>query len=81
MAKYYIESYEKKEQSLLAGLNTMVSNTGINEQFRGIQEPYEIKLKKVMFFGLISVEVTKNVQLPKGFNHKKELTKGREWIN
>ncbi len=80
MAKYYIKSYKKLEQSFLAGLNTMVASTGINEQFRGIQEPYEIKLKKVIFFGLIKSTVTKRVQLPKGFNHKKELIKGREWI-
>lgn len=81
MAKYYIDSYKKIEQSLLSGLNTMVVSSGINERFRGIQEPYEIKLKKVSFFGLIETTVTKHIQLPKGFNHKKELVKGREWTN
>lgn len=80
MAKYYIESYKKVEQSFLAGLNTMVTSTGINEQFRGIQEPYEIKLKKVSLFGFIKSTVTKKVSLPKGFNHSKELIKGREWV-
>lgn len=80
MAKYYIESYKKTEQSFLAGLNTMVKSTGINEEFRWIQEPYEIKLKKVSFFGLIKTVITKKVSLPKGFNHSKELTKGREWV-
>ena len=58
----------------------MVASTGSNEQFRGIQEPYEIKLKKVSFFGLVKTVITKKVSLPKGFNHSKELTKGREWI-
>lgn len=81
MGKYYIESYKKIEQSFLSGLNSMVTNTGINEQFRGIQEPYDIRLKKLMFFGLIKRNITKRILLPKGFNHKSELTKGREWIN
>lgn len=80
MAKYYIQSYKKINQSFLGGLNTMVESTGINEQFRGIQESYKIKLKKVSFFGLVKKIITKDVSLPKGFNHSKELTKGREWI-
>ena len=41
MAKYYIESYKKEEQSFLAGLNTMGYN-GV------IKEPYEIKLKNTI---------------------------------
>ncbi len=80
MAKYYIQSYEKVKQSFLSGLNTMVTSTGINEQLRGIQEPYKITLKKISFFGLVKTITIKNVSLPKGFNHRKELTKGRKWV-
>jgi hypothetical protein len=74
MAKYKIISYKKKEQSFLSSINSIDHTTG------GISEPYEIKLEKFSFFGLIKSKVTKNVSLPRGFNHKKELTKGREWV-
>jgi hypothetical protein len=79
MAKYYIESYKKVEQSFLAMLNSH-SHDGDFKQPVGYTEPYEIKLKKVSLFGLIKSTVTKKVSLPKGFNHNKELTKGREWV-
>ncbi len=72
MAKYYIESYKKTEQSFLAELNT-VGCGGV------IVEPYVITLKKITFFGLFKTIVTEKVQLPKGFDHIKQLTKGREW--
>lgn len=81
MARYYIVNYKKKSQSFLAGLNSMYENTGINERSRGIQEPYELYLLKVSFWGLLKSYEFKDVYLPKGFDHAKELVKGREWIN
>ena len=80
MAKYYIISFEKVEKSLLADINSMVSNTGINEQFNHIMDSYDIKFNKVSFFGLIKIEITKRIQFPRGFKAEYELIKGREFI-
>jgi len=68
MAKYYIESYKKIEQSFLGRVNSG-------------KEPYEITLKKVSQFVWLTSTIEKIVELPIGFNAKKELTTGREWIN
>lgn len=78
MAKYYIESYKKEKQSFLGLLNSH-SHDGDFKQPAGYTEPYTITLKKVGFLG-ITKTIEKKVRLPKGFNHKKELTKGREWL-
>lgn len=81
MAKYYIESYNKVEQSFLSALNSMSHDGDIKDKQAGvIYEPYKIKLKKVSFFGKHTTFITKDIELPKGFPHKQELTKGREWI-
>lgn len=72
--KYYIESYKKQSQSFLASINSINNTTG------GISEPYEIKLKRVMFFGLFVTYVNKIIYLPKGYNVKNELIKGRRYI-
>lgn len=74
MAKYYIESYEKEEQTFMQMMNAM-PHDGIAAN---PSEPYILKLKKVWFFGLISSKIDKAIRLPKGFNHKKALYKGRE---
>ena len=73
MAKYYIKSYKKISQSFLTMINSIDETTG------NPTEPYEIKLEKIGWFGRKS-EVVKKVYLPKGFNHSKELTTGREWV-
>jgi len=78
MAKYYIESYKKEEQSFLGMLNSH-SHDGDFKQPVGYTEPYKIKLKRVGFLGISKI-IERNVRLPKGFNHKKELIKGREWV-
>jgi hypothetical protein len=73
MAKYYIKSYKKIPQSFLAMINSFDDTTG------SASEPYEIKLERVGWFGR-KTEVIKNVYLPIGFNHSKELTTGRQWV-
>jgi len=73
MAKYYIESYEKKEVNFLASLNQMNHSTGNMPK-----EPYIITLRRVGFWGTKIVK--RDVNLPRGFNYRKELTKGREFI-
>jgi len=72
--KYYIKSYTKVDQSFLSYINS------IDDTYGSPQEPYDVVLDKKVFFGLITKEVTKRITLPKGFNAKEELTKGREWV-
>ena len=70
MAKYYIESYKKIEQSFLSGINSM-------NDLGNIVEPYEITLIKRFLFGILKSKCIKKIYLPVGFNHTKELKKGR----
>lgn len=74
MGKQIITGYEKIEVSFLSNLNR------IDETRGGIREPYDIFLEEYYFFGLFKKNITKRVYLPKGFNHKKEFIKGREFI-
>lgn len=74
MAKEIIKGYEKIEVSFLSSLNR------IDETKGGVKEPYDIFLEKHYFFGLLKKNITKRVYLPRGFNHKKELVTGREFV-
>lgn len=74
MAKEIIKGYKKIEVSFLSNLNR------IDETRGGVKEPYDIFLEKHYFFGLLKKNITKRVYLPRGFNHKKELVRGREFI-
>lgn len=73
MIKYYIKSYTKKKQSFLAMVNS------IDHTYGQPKEPYTIVLER-RIFGRFKKEITKEVYLPKGFNHQKELEAGREFI-
>jgi hypothetical protein len=73
MAKYYIKSYVKEPQNFMAAINSM------DHTYGNIHEPYSITLERVGWFGMKS-EVVRKVSLPRGFNHQKELTTGREWV-
>jgi len=68
---FHIESYTKVPVSFMARLNSM-------DDYGNIKEPYDIKLKKTSFFGMIKRTITKRVFLPSGFNAEKEFKKGRE---
>ena len=74
MARYHIKSYKKVKQSFLGSINS------INEDTGGIREPYSVVLEKTTWWSGKS-EVVKEILLPKGFDHKKELRTGREWVN
>lgn len=73
MSKQIIKDYKKIEVSFLSSINS------IDEVRGGIKEPYDVTLEKRYFFGLIKKEIVKRIYLPKGFNHKKELIKGRDF--
>lgn len=75
MLKYYIKSWKKREQSLLADINSINPDVG-----NSVNESYEITLEAVLFWGLIKYTTQTDIVLPRGFDVKGEFTKGRRYI-
>ena len=72
MAKYVLISYKKKKVSFLSRLNSMDNYTGV------IKEPYELTLRKHVFFNMYSYIVVRDWSFPAGFDAEHELLTGRE---
>ena len=73
--KVRIKSYKKVPQSFIQSINNIDEATG------NVMEPYTVRLEKFYFFGLVKIESIQSVEFPRGFDHKKELKTGREWVN
>ena len=73
--KFYIKSYRIIETSTISKINSIeFLNSGM---FTNL---YEIKLNIPILFGFINIQKIIFKRFDISFNHKLELTKGREFI-
>ncbi len=68
MAKYFVKEIKQIPQTILQRINSV-------SDMKEIKIPYEFKLIKKTFFGLIKKEVSKTINLPINFDPMKEIGK------
>lgn len=72
--RYYIRSYIKEEQNFLARLNS------IDHTYGNTHEPYKLTLRCVMWPGIKLPDMVLDRSFPGGFDHKRQLVTGREFV-
>lgn len=72
MVKYFIKEIKPIKQSFLSMINS------IEETYGNAKAPYDFKLTRVSFFGLIKKDITKSFYFDKSYNPALKIKIGSE---